>query len=145
MYSGGQWSHCILDTVVQSTTTTATSGLSTATAKFCGIGKRYRRVDCLDSANQLADIKWVSIVILFSQIKDAHLDDVFYNFRYILLGQKVGKWLAAEKYLQDWKKPVSAFSILFMSEKRASSTHFLVPPCLLDPYHNYCIWRINDI
>lgn len=42
--NSGQWSRCILET-------------SSETSEFCGIGKRYRRLDCLDSNNQLVDIK----------------------------------------------------------------------------------------
>lgn len=49
----GQWSQCILD----SSSSDATSSSVSKTSSFCGIGKRYRRLDCLDMSNQLADPK----------------------------------------------------------------------------------------
>ena len=42
--NGGHWSQCILDATSKS-------------SKFCGVGKRFRRLDCLDSNNQIVDIK----------------------------------------------------------------------------------------
>ena len=44
-----EWSQCILESSSQHT--------SSARSRFCGIGKRYRRLDCLNSNNQIVDIK----------------------------------------------------------------------------------------
>ena len=54
---GGQWSQCILESSTTSTATTSPSTTSSSSSQFCGIGKRFRRLDCLDSNNQITDPK----------------------------------------------------------------------------------------
>ena len=53
---GGQWSQCILE-VSQITSSSLSSKTSQTASQFCGIGKRYRRLDCLDATNQITDPK----------------------------------------------------------------------------------------
>ena len=48
----GEWSQCILES-------SSHHSSSSARSRFCGIGKRYRRLDCLNSNNHIVDIKWV--------------------------------------------------------------------------------------
>ena len=46
----GEWSQCILES-------SSHHSSSSARSRFCGIGKRYRRLDCLNSNNHIVDIK----------------------------------------------------------------------------------------
>ena len=46
----GEWSQCILES-------SSHHSSSSARSRFCGIGKRYRRLDCLNSNNHVVDIK----------------------------------------------------------------------------------------
>ena len=54
----GDWSNCLIvaDGGSRSGSISTTEGPSSIIASpFCGIGKRYRRLDCLDMSNQLAE------------------------------------------------------------------------------------------
>ncbi len=76
----GGWSQCILDEAQASSSSSMSSSpvfsavtkmspsigsssviASTTTTGLCGIGKRYRRMDCLDMSNNLAEPKCVDI------------------------------------------------------------------------------------
>ena len=46
----GEWSQCILES-------SSHHSSSSARSRFCGIGKRYRRLDCLNSNNHIVDMK----------------------------------------------------------------------------------------
>ena len=47
----GDWSDCLLLEEGKSSSVSKVQ----ASSPFCGIGKRYRRLDCLDMSNQLAE------------------------------------------------------------------------------------------
>ena len=55
---GGQWSQCIIESSIASQSSQS-SLQPTSQSQFCGIGKRFRRLDCLDANNQITDPKWV--------------------------------------------------------------------------------------
>ena len=53
----GDWSNCLIvaDGGSSSGISTTEGPSSIIASPFCGIGKRYRRLDCLDMSNQLAE------------------------------------------------------------------------------------------
>ena len=71
----GDWSDCLIIEESQ-------EGKSSV-SPFCGIGKRYRRLDCLDMSNQLAEPMWDRIP---TKRQCCHLCDISITISFSLCG-----------------------------------------------------------